>query len=199
MELGDGKDLFTEVSRQLQEGRRVAESEAAMWFAQILQGVTFVHGMGICHRDLKLENVLLHSDGTVKLADFGMSKDFSQSIVETRSQIGTLAYLAPELFDNSGDGAYAPEPVDVWALGVMLFIMTVGDYPFGTEQVIRSTSLPTIFLQAPASLRCSACHDFANGGRCCYMVYLLLLVANRLCQMANMSQIRGPGSNAFAI
>ena len=95
MELGDGKDLFTEVSRQLGTGTRVAESEAANWFAQILQGVGFVHGMGICHRDLKLENVVLHSDGTVKVADFGMSKDFSQSIVETRSQIGTLAYLAP--------------------------------------------------------------------------------------------------------
>lgn len=140
MELGDGKDLFDSVSRQVAAGSRIAESDAAQWFAQILQGVTFVHRMGICHRDLKLENVLLHSDGTVKIADFGMSKDFSQSIVETRTRIGTLAYLAPELFEYDGEGpaGYSPEPVDVWALGVMLFIMTVGDYPFGTDTVLRS-------------------------------------------------------------
>ena len=140
MELGDGKDLFDSVSRQVAAGSRIAESDAAQWFAQILQGVAFVHRMGICHRDLKLENVLLHSDGTVKIADFGMSKDFSQSIVETRTRIGTLAYLAPELFEYDGEGptGYLPEPVDVWALGVMLFIMTVGDYPFGTDTVFRS-------------------------------------------------------------
>ena len=140
MELGDGKDLFEQV---LARGR-VAEPEAARWFRQVLQGVSFVHSMGICHRDLKLENVLLHSDGTVKLADFGMSKDFSQSIVDTRTHIGTLAYLAPELFEGEegGAGGYSPEPVDVWALGVMLYVMTVGDYPFGTDMVVRGASLP---------------------------------------------------------
>jgi serine/threonine protein kinase len=148
MELGDGKDLFEQV---LARGR-VAEPEAARWFRQVLQGVSFVHSMGICHRDLKLENVLLHSDGTVKLADFGMSKDFSQSIVDTRTHIGTLAYLAPELFEGEegGAGGYSPEPVDVWALGVMLYVMTVGDYPFGTDMVVRGASLPRA---APAACR----------------------------------------------
>lgn len=152
MELGDGRDLFDQVLRRLEAGSRVSETEAAAWFGQILQGVAFVHGMGICHRDLKLENVLLHSDGTVKIADFGMSKDFSQSIVNTRSRIGTLAYLAPELFE--GAGGYAPEPVDVWALGVMLFVMTVGDYPFGTDTVYRSASQP----RRPRSCRANALH-----------------------------------------
>jgi serine/threonine protein kinase len=76
----------------------------------------------------------------VKIADFGMSKDFSQSLAQTRQHIGTLAYLAPELFDDlgphaAGQQAYAPEPVDVWALGVMLFVMVCADYPFGTDQV----------------------------------------------------------------
>lgn len=132
MELGDGRDLFAQVAAR----GRIDESDAAKWFGQILQGVVFVHGMGICHRDLKLENVLLHSNGTVKVADFGMSKDFSQSIVETRTQIGTLAYLAPELFED-GEAGYSPEPVDVWALGIMLFTMTVGNYPFGTDHVYR--------------------------------------------------------------
>ena len=106
----------------------------------------WIHSLGVCHRDLKLENVLLHpqagTHGLVKLADFGMSKDFSQSMVETRTRIGTLAYLSPELFDEQSlpegggaSGSYQPQPVDTWAMGVMLYVMSCGDYPFGTDQI----------------------------------------------------------------
>ena len=54
---------------------------------------------------------------------------------QTRQHIGTLAYLAPELFDDlaGGSPAYRPEPVDIWAMGVMLYVMVCGDYPFGTD------------------------------------------------------------------
>lgn len=125
MELGEGRDLFESI---LSSGR-LSEEQAASWFYQIAVAVRWVHIMGVCHRDLKLENVLLHADGTVKLADFGMSKDFSQSLVETRTRIGTLAYLAPELFAAGAEGAtpYEPEPMDVWAMGVMLYVMVCAD------------------------------------------------------------------------
>ena len=133
MELGEGSDLFARVSGS----GAVGEPEAAEIFKQVMVGVQHVHAMGVCHRDLKLENVLVSGD-SVKLADFGMSKDFWHSIANTYSDIGTLAYLAPELFERGGwaggEAAYAPEPVDVWAAGVMLFVMTCAKYPFGTGQ-----------------------------------------------------------------
>eukprot|EP01052_Picozoa_sp_SAG31_P021307 SAG31_NODE_1641_length_7664_cov_3.789954_4_plen_253_part_00 len=122
MELGDGRDLFEHVAAR----GRIEEAEAAAMFKQVAEGVRWVHSLGVCHRDLKLENILLSSDGrTVKIADFGMSKDFHQSLAQTRQHIGTLAYLAPELFDDLAGGppAYSPEPIDVWAMGVMLFVM----------------------------------------------------------------------------
>ena len=92
MELGDGKDLFDHVSNR----GAMSEQEAAGMFKQVAEGVRWVHGLGVCHRDLKLENILLHSDNaTVKIADFGMSKDFSQSIVQVCLSLPFLVCSLP--------------------------------------------------------------------------------------------------------
>eukprot|EP01051_Picozoa_sp_SAG22_P001939 SAG22_NODE_81_length_21778_cov_38.345173_13_plen_419_part_00 len=154
MELGDGKDLFNHVS----SNGTVSEDQAQLWMSQLVEGVAWFHSLLICHRDLKLENVLLTAGGDVKIADFGMSKDYSLSNAHTRTRIGTLAYIAPEMLQaggaavaaaaapagGGGGGAaaaaaaaplpYEPEPVDIWAAGVLLYVMTCGRYPFGTDQ-----------------------------------------------------------------
>ena len=137
MELGDGQDLFTHISKN----GVVREELAQVWTRQLLEGVSWFHGLSVCHRDLKLENVLLTAAGDIKIADFGMSKDYSQSNAHTRTRIGTLAYLAPELLQGGAGAAgaaaaqpYATEPVDIWAVGVTLYVMMCGCYPFGTDQ-----------------------------------------------------------------
>eukprot|EP01047_Picozoa_sp_COSAG01_P064069 COSAG01_NODE_8415_length_2790_cov_28.153475_1_plen_245_part_00 len=125
MELAEGKDLFETVA-----AGALREDIAAGFLHQVAVVLRWVHHMGVCHRDLKLENVMLCADGkTIKVADWGMSKDFARgSMTETRLRIGTLSYLSPELLIDSGSGAasleaYQPEPVDMWALGVMLYVM----------------------------------------------------------------------------
>eukprot|EP01052_Picozoa_sp_SAG31_P030484 SAG31_NODE_3130_length_4643_cov_264.060079_5_plen_121_part_00 len=74
--------------------------------------------------------MLVRADGTIKLADFGMAKDTSGLSIPKTKQVGTIAYMPPEVADTTGDG-YDGSAADVWSLGVMLYVMAVCDYPFG--------------------------------------------------------------------
>ena len=86
----------------------------------------FLHDSKIIYRDLKLENVLLESDGYIVLADFGMSKFLDHSDERMKSFVGTLPYLAPEIINNEK----YDRTVDWWALGIMLYEMMYGSLPF---------------------------------------------------------------------
>ena len=122
-------DLFAVVSTK----GALSEAAAAHVLKQLLAAIAHCHSLGICHRDLKPENILLEPSGLIRVTDFGMSKEFGMQSCNTREGIGTIAYNAPELFGESGvTGSYDPRPVDVWGIGVTLFVMTVGAYPFGT-------------------------------------------------------------------
>lgn len=84
------------------------------------------------HRDLKLENVLI-KNGVVKIADFGLAKKMESSSSNehlTRSFCGTKAYLAPEILM----GSFYDYKVDIWSLGVLLFVMLFFKFPFGSRQ-----------------------------------------------------------------
>lgn len=89
-----------------------------------------LHKRGVTHRDLKPENFII-SNGCVKLIDFGFSKVFVSfsgewpSFQKMDSQIGTLYYMAPEIFE----GQYT-NLCDVWSLGVLLYVMLSGMFPF---------------------------------------------------------------------
>uniref|UniRef100_A0A0D9WGX2 non-specific serine/threonine protein kinase n=1 Tax=Leersia perrieri TaxID=77586 RepID=A0A0D9WGX2_9ORYZ len=124
MEFAAGGELFDRIVDQ----ERFSEDEARYFFQQLICGVSYCHYMKICHRDLKLENVLL--DGSkaprLKICDFGYSKS---SVLHSRpkSAVGTPAYIAPEILDlQEYDGKLA----DVWSCGVTLYVMLVGAYPF---------------------------------------------------------------------
>lgn len=108
------------------------EEEARAVFHQIVSGIAYAHNQHICHRDLKLENILLKNKNLdiVKIADFGLSA-FYRPGTNIQTNCGTLSFLAPEVFKGTSN---AGPPLDVWALGVILFAMLCGRLPFeGTD------------------------------------------------------------------
>ncbi|XP_058213305.1 serine/threonine-protein kinase SRK2E isoform X2 [Rhododendron vialii] len=124
MEYASGGELFERICN----AGRFSEDEARFFFQQLISGVSYCHGMQVCHRDLKLENTLL--DGSpaprLKICDFGYSKS-SVLHSQPKSTVGTPAYIAPEiLLKKEYDGKTA----DVWSCGVTLYVMLVGAYPF---------------------------------------------------------------------
>ena len=108
------------------------EIEVANIIYQISQGVKYIHKFGIIHRDLKPDNIMIMSnkrnndDIIVKITDFGFSKIVSKEEKLTEG-FGTLYYAAPELIQNL---PYNLE-IDVWSLGVIIYYMFTGRYPFG--------------------------------------------------------------------
>lgn len=99
---------------------------------QMARGVAAAHEAGIVHRDLKPGNLMLLPDGTVKILDFGLAKVTDLSLTGSRSQVGTVAYMAPEqIRGRPVDGR-----TDLWAIGVMLYEMLTGRRPFDGEHDI---------------------------------------------------------------
>ena len=94
-------------------------------FMDILNGVKYLHNHGIAHRDLKLENIFIKEDGVAKIGDFGCSAT-TQDLRQFK--VGTVAYMPPEAFMNRY--IYDFKKADIWSLGVLLFILATGKYPF---------------------------------------------------------------------
>eukprot|EP00656_Telonema_subtile_P010052 TRINITY_DN147_c0_g2_i2.p1 TRINITY_DN147_c0_g2~~TRINITY_DN147_c0_g2_i2.p1 ORF type:complete len:488 (+),score=63.18 TRINITY_DN147_c0_g2_i2:1150-2613(+) len=91
--------------------------------------------MGIVHRDLKPENLLVGVDNTLKIADFGLSQRFvgpSNQPMQLSNACGTRKYCAPECFSEL---TFDAVPTDVWSCGVILFVMTQGEFPFMSPSV----------------------------------------------------------------
>ncbi|XP_075796676.1 uncharacterized protein LOC142831113 [Pelodiscus sinensis] len=124
LELGDGGDMFDHIMRH--EGG-LAEGRAKHYFAQIVHAISYCHKLHVVHRDLKPENVVFFQEqGVVKLTDFGFSNRFQPGKMLTTS-CGSLAYSAPEIL--LGEEYDAPA-VDVWSLGVILYMLVCGQPPF---------------------------------------------------------------------
>ena len=138
LELCTGGELFTKVVDQ----GCLGEVEARFYFRQILEGVLYCHSRQLCHRDMKLENLLLDSAGkTVKITDFGFAKNLADGNAST--VLGTAVYVAPEVLAGE---QYDGFKVDMWACGVVLFAMVAGSYPFGAPPVPRRGSRQSVAL-----------------------------------------------------
>ncbi|BBM96818.1 hypothetical protein MPTK1_1g00950 [Marchantia polymorpha subsp. ruderalis] len=127
-ELVTGGELL---ERVLAKGR-YTELEAATTINQVLNGVAYLHSIGIVHRDLKLENILLKSkddDSVVKIADFGLSKIFVGAAILS-TICGSPQYVAPEVLEvGQKRSSYTPS-ADLWSVGVILYILLSGYSPF---------------------------------------------------------------------
>jgi calcium-dependent protein kinase len=125
-ELCPGGELFDRLDEQ--PGYRYTEAECARLVKQMLSAVRYLHSKGIIHRDLKLENFLFSSkakDSDLKMIDFGLSKHFRKGEVH-HDAVGTPYTVAPEVIKGSYD-----ERCDLWAIGVLTFLLLTGDAPFG--------------------------------------------------------------------
>ncbi|XP_043241862.1 serine/threonine-protein kinase MARK2-like isoform X2 [Amphibalanus amphitrite] len=125
MEYAPGGDLCSLVKAQRE--RRFPEGRARPFCRQLVSALTYMHGRGIIHRDLKMENIMLNSTKDVlKIVDFGLSNCWSPEN-PLKSHCGSPEYAAPELFVVGR--TYGPE-IDVWSMGVVFYVLVVGRLPF---------------------------------------------------------------------
>ncbi|RMZ78139.1 hypothetical protein DV738_g4013, partial [Chaetothyriales sp. CBS 135597] len=128
LELAAEGELFNWIVNK----RKLSEAETRKIFIQLFQGTKYLHERNIVHRDIKPENVLLTDKNlSVKLADFGLAKIIGEQSFTT-SLCGTPSYVAPEILQNSKHRKYT-KAVDIWSLGVVLYICLCGFPPFSDE------------------------------------------------------------------
>jgi len=122
MEYVNGGELFFHLSRE----RRFTEHRTRFYGAEIILALRYLHQNSVIYRDLKLENLLLDSQGHIKIADFGLCKEEITYGATTKTFCGTPEYLAPEVLDDNDYG----RAVDWWGVGVVMYEMMCGRLPF---------------------------------------------------------------------
>ncbi|TMW66284.1 hypothetical protein Poli38472_004049 [Pythium oligandrum] len=123
----DGGELFDYI---VDKGT-LSEVEASSIVRKITSAIAYMHACGVIHRDLKPENLMLtskHAGAEVKIIDFGLAKLLDNEAT-TQSFLGTRGYLAPEMLQRQ---AYS-RTVDIWALGVIVYVLLCGCLPFNDD------------------------------------------------------------------
>ncbi|KAJ8045422.1 Testis-specific serine/threonine-protein kinase 2 [Holothuria leucospilota] len=129
----------------------VGEALAKRWVAQTAHALMYMHARSIAHRDVKCENLLLSTGKNIKLSDFGFVRHVSGNEL-SHTYCGSAAYAAPEIIRST---PYNPFLTDVWALGVVLFIISTGLMPFGEDvkDVSRILQIQLAGIQFPTAPR----------------------------------------------
>ncbi|WP_417556427.1 Stk1 family PASTA domain-containing Ser/Thr kinase [Microbacterium sp.] len=117
----------------MREQKRLTVTQTVTIMDAILSGLAAAHRAGIVHRDVKPENVLLAEDGRIKIGDFGLARATTANTASGAQLLGTIAYLAPELVTRGTADARS----DIYALGIMLYEMLVGEQPYKGEQPMQ--------------------------------------------------------------
>ncbi|KAM9921801.1 hypothetical protein OXX59_006271 [Metschnikowia pulcherrima] len=175
MELVPGGDLMDFVAAN----GAIGEDATQVITKQILDGIAYVHKLGISHRDLKPDNILIMQDDpiVVKITDFGLAK-ISDNATFMKTFCGTLAYVAPEVITGKYDSQASQDPdsnysnlVDIWSLGCLVYVLLTSHLPFNGKtqaqmfQKIKSGE----FLDSPL-----ASYNVSQDGRdflkCCLTV-----------------------------
>lgn len=106
--------------------KKLEEAEIKRIFKQISQSISYCHQKNIVHRDIKLENILMDDNNNIKIIDFGFSICVGAD-KKLNFFCGTPSYMAPEIVTKT---PYKGHPTDIWALGVILYILLCGHFPF---------------------------------------------------------------------
>ena len=144
-----GGELFSNITTISSSGLRMSETVARKYFLGLLKGVKFLHGKGVCHRDLSCENLMLNDDDDVVIIDLGMclripyvkkddgvtrttiddvDRSSLRRLIRNNVSCGKANYMSPEV-----QMKFVPidgHAIDVWACGVILFVMLTGLPPF---------------------------------------------------------------------
>ncbi|XP_076372890.1 uncharacterized protein LOC143257722 isoform X2 [Tachypleus tridentatus] len=154
LELGDGGDMYDYI---MKHDKGVDEETTRKFFQQIVHAISYCHRLHVVHRDLKPENVIFFEKlGMVKLTDFGFSNRYYPG-QKLETSCGSLAYSAPEIL--LGDSYDAPK-VDVWSMGVILYMLVCGHAPF---QEANDSETLTMIMDCKYSLPSHVSHGCSKA------------------------------------
>lgn len=114
------------LNKKITSDKTPHESTACKRFLQLISAVEHIHSLGICHRDIKPDNILLDFEENVKLIDFGLGITYSPDELLVSSR-GTLEFASPDMLEGS---PYSGLQHDLWSCAVVLYKMTQGKVPF---------------------------------------------------------------------
>lgn len=137
------------ISKLLYKMGPLPEAAVKQYTSQLIKGLKYLHDNGIIHRDIKSENILLDTEGKIKLTDFGCSRKYNEELTETgmiSSMKGSLMWMAPEVMKQSGYGRKA----DIWSLGCVVIEMLTAKPPWAeAENQINLMMKVAIFNEIP--------------------------------------------------
>ncbi len=134
MEYVEGKTL----KQVIKDRGPLMIDEAVDIMKQLTSAIAEAHSRGIIHRDIKPQNVIVKSDGTIKILDFGIATaQGSMQLTQVNNVIGSVHYMAPEL----AQGKSATVQSDIYALGIVFFEMLAGDVPYKADQAVQIAML----------------------------------------------------------
>ncbi|KAI9312344.1 kinase-like domain-containing protein, partial [Dichotomocladium elegans] len=133
MEYCDKEDLCTAIARNT-----LSIDQKKCFMRQILDGVAYLHSIGIAHRDLKPENLLIH-DRFIKITDFGVASVMRDCWHRENQRCyglcGTVCYAAPEVFAHGCQDGYLGDKADMWSVGTIFYVLLVGGLLFESAKM----------------------------------------------------------------